>query len=290
MHVSYRPVVESELGDAADVFLTSLFDMARRNGLPAPTSYTRAGIEPVYAHILRTGIFRVAEAEGRIVSICNAIVRDGIWFLSMFWTLPDLQQKKVGGPLLQQVFDEGRRQGATCAFTWSSVDFAAMATYMRLGMLPGCQLFTFGGKLTAPPAAVPGYELEALESAAVSLLDARVRGATRQVDHAFWQARGATSHQVRCAGEVVGYFYAQGGVIGPAAWSEPRHGDAVLALAVREAGQQAAEVKLMTPGKNHVAIAAALALGLRLLGSAHLLLTDEFGLMDRYLPSGPALF
>src|SRR5690242_19304046 len=112
MEILFRPVKEHEIGVAVDVFLASLADLARRNGQPPPASLTRATVEPVFAHLLRTGIFHVAEAEGRLVSICGAPVRGGVWFLAVFFALPEFQRRKLGRPLLTQVWDDGQRRGA----------------------------------------------------------------------------------------------------------------------------------------------------------------------------------
>ena len=95
---------------------------------------------------------------------------------------------------------------------------------------------------------------------------------------------------MRTGGEVVGYFQADAGVIGPAAWTKPEHGRAVLGLSLHAAGQQAGELKLMSAGINHLAIRAALDAKLRLVSSAHLLRSRAFGALDQYLPSGPVLF
>jgi hypothetical protein len=258
--------------------------------LPEPKHYTRASVEPIYAHLFRTGIFRVAEADGRIVSICSAIVRDKLWFLSMFWALPEFQQNKIGGPLLTQVWEEGRRHGAEIDFTWSSIDFPALGVYMKRGMLPVCQIFTLAGAPTTAPSVPSGYALEPLEPAFASRLDALVRGTSREVDHTFWRAQAGRLCQVRAAREIVGYFRVEGGAIGPAAWTESVHAAPVLALAIAQAKRDAAEIRLVAPGVNHSALALALQIGLKLVGSAHLLSSRPFGALERYLPSGPAVF
>lgn len=289
MTVRYRALEEAEVGEAAELFITALRDMVGRNGLPPPAAYTRAYVEPRYAELRRTGIFRVAEADGKIVSICCALLRDEHWFLSMFWTLPEWQRRGVGGPLLREVWQAGRDQGALVDFTWSSIDFAAVCTYMKLGMLPGCPIFTFAGAPRLSAEVVPGYELEPLELPVLARLDVEVRGTARDADHAYF-LRSASAHQVRAGKEIVGYFFAQDGVIGPAAWTRPEHARAVIDGAVRVAARMTPEIKLMTLGLNHEAVRAALALGLRLVGTGHFLRSQPFGALERYLPSGPVFF
>ena len=79
----------------------------------------RAPVEKYYDHIRRTGIFRVAEVDGRLAAICHAVVRDALWFLSAFWTLPQLQGQKIGSPLLRQVWDQGTQAGAQKFLDWT---------------------------------------------------------------------------------------------------------------------------------------------------------------------------
>jgi GNAT superfamily N-acetyltransferase len=285
----HRAATDADIGEAASLFLTSVLDLARRYGLPEP-AFTAASIEPVYRHIHRTGIFDVAEVDGRIVAIAHAIVRDQQWFLSGFWALPGLQRKGIGGPLLRRIRAEGERRGATLAFTWSSVDPTAMASYMRLGMLPGYPILTFTG---APSALIPysgTCEAAPLTLDTAAGIDAEVRGTRREVDHAFWLAGEGACRAVLRGGRTVGYYHAGRGVIGPAAWLDPADGPDVLALALHEASRQAPGVRLAIPGKNHLAVTTALAAGLRLIQFTHLLCSAEPGKMDRYVPSGPSLF
>jgi GNAT superfamily N-acetyltransferase len=285
---THRPATDADISEAAGLFLTSVTDLSRRYGLAEPP-FTVASIEPVYRHILRTGIFDVAELDGRMVAICHAIVRGDQWFLSGFWALPGLQRKGVGGPLLRRVWAEGERRGAKLQFTWSSVDFTAMATYMKLGMLPGYQVLTFTGAPSLPePSAA--HDEAALDVSAAADIDAEVRGIRREVDHAHWLEGPGAGRLVLRGGRPAGYYHTSRGVIGPAAWLDASDAEGVLGLALREAQRKASEVRIAIPGKNHTAVRAALAAGLRLVAFSHLLCTAEPGRMDHYVPSGPSLF
>jgi GNAT superfamily N-acetyltransferase len=290
MSIEYRTVRADEVPAATDVFLSTLADLARRNGMPPPTSFTHAAIEPIYAHIRETGIFDVAESDGRIVAICNGIVRDEIGFLSMFWTLPEFQLRGIGRPLLDRVFDAARRRGARVFCTWSSIDYAAIGTYLKLGMLPGGPIFVFAGPVQRELEPALGVTLNALEPAQAAAIDRTVRGTAREPEHAFWQRRGVPGFQLERAGRVLGYFYSTDGVIGPAAWLARDDGPAVLSAALHVAGTQADVVKLMTIGTNEAAIRAATRAGLRVAGASHWLRSAPFGILDQYLTSGPALF
>lgn len=289
MDFIYRRAAEADIQESAGVFLSAVADMYARNGIKAPPPDARA-VEHNYRHVLRTGIFHVAEVAGRVGAICHAVVRGRLWFLSGFWALPELQRQKLGGPLLRLVRDEGARQGADTFFTWSSVDLTAMATYMKLGMLPGYQLLTFSGPVPEAGGA-DGFEVEPLSVAAAAGLDESVRGTRREVDHRFWLSGAETrGRQLLRDGRVVGYFYLTRGVVGPAAWAEGVGADELLRAACREAGDEAGEFRLMAPGVNHEAVRFALSNGLRLVAFSHLLTSGPFGRLERYLASGPMLF
>lgn len=288
--VQYRPVRETEIARAAEIFTTAVTDMYARHGIKASTP-ERAVIETGYRHIYETGIFYVAEVDGRIAAICNGVVRGPLWFLSGFWMLPQFQRQRIGGALLKRVRDEGERAGANIFFTWSSVDQTAMASYMKQGMLPGYQILTFAGALGERQEQRDGYDIEPLDISYAVGLDERVRAAGREVDHRFWLTQsGHQGRQVMREGRALGYYYLNQGVVGPAAWGDPEDAQILLEASCREASLQAEQVRLMIPGINHTAIRFALRKGLRLTGFSHLLSTAQFGRLEQYLASGPLLF
>jgi len=292
--VNYRPAGEEDVAGAVEVFVEAVGDLYARNGVTTAPPPDRRTIEQNYRHILRTGIFHVAEAEGRVAAICHAVVRGPVWFLSGFWALPSLQRQRIGGAMLRRVMEEGAAAGATVFFTWSSIDLTAMAAYMKAGMLPGYQILTFSGRLpeeTAGPEGAAEIESQPLTVSSAAALDERVRAARREVDHEFWLSEvGLRARQLVRGGKVVGYFYLNGAAVGPAAWDEELGAEALLAAACRELRGRSEEVRLMAPGVNHDAIRFALGRGLRLVAFSHLLTTSPFGRMERYLPSGPSLF
>jgi len=273
-----------------EVFLESMHDMRTRYGAP-PTTRSRDGLQLAYEHIRSTGVFRVAESGGRIVAIAGAAIRDHTWFLSAFWVRPGLQGRGIGMPLLRQTWEAGAEAGATVFFTWASPDPAALASYMKLGMLPGHGIFVFEGTPGRLPPIPETYGAVALEEGVASGLDLAVRGTRREVDHHFWAGPGGLlGRQVLRAEEVVGYYYLDRGSIGPAAWIDPDHAEAVLILAIGEAAATSSPVGLAAPGINHAAVRFAVASGLRLVIVNQFLTSAPFGDMGRYLPSGALLY
>ena len=292
--VSFRDAREDDIAPACDVFFASLRDMYARWNIDKPIA-PRASVESSWLHVLKTGVFKLAHIDGRAAAICHAVVRGRLWFLSGFWMLPEFQGRGVGGQLLREVWREGERRGAEIFFVWSSIDRTAMASYLRMGMLPGYQILTFAGRPDPPPAIPPHYGVEPLARETAARLDEEVRAARREIDHDFWLAHPALRHrQVVSRGRVVGYFYFTTGpesVIGPAAWDAGADATAVLALAAREAAADgAAAVTLRAPGPNHDAVRFALGAGMRFNGYSHFLTTAPFGRMERYVPSGPMLY
>ena len=260
------------------------------DGPPPPRSY----MESSWRHLLASGIFRIAERDGRAVAVCNAIVRDRLWFLSGFWTLPECQGRGVGKRLLREVWQEGERQGARVFFVWSSWDQRAVANYLRAGMLPGYQMLNFWGRAgdLRLPHQPDGYTTEPLTVEAAASIDEAVRATRREVDHRFWlDERGARGRLVTGRdGRPAGYYYLEGDAVAPAAWAEDADAEAVLALAFREAAERAGSVSLRVPGINHAAIRFALGAGARYVSYAHFFTTAPFGRLERYLASGPVLF
>lgn len=293
--VSFRDAREEDLAPACDVFFASLRDVYARYNIDKPIA-PRASVESAWLHVIKTGVFKLAQIDGRTAAVCHAVVRDRLWFLSGFWMLPEFQGRGVGGRLLREVWGEGGRRGADVFFVWSSIDRTAMASYLRMGMLPGHQILTFTGRAVPPPDAPPrGYGVEALARETAARLDAEVRATRREIDHDFWLANPLMRHrQVVRQGRAVGYFYFTGGaesVVGPVAWDAGADASAVLALAAREAASEGAEtVTLRVPGVNHDAIRFALGASLRFTGYSHFFTTAPFGRMERYVPSGPMLY
>jgi GNAT superfamily N-acetyltransferase len=288
--IQYRPVREAEMPEAVELFLATVADLQKRWNLNWPMP-PREYIEKSYEHVRRTGIFLVAEVDGKLGAICHAIVRDHLWFLSGFWTMPHLQGQKIGRPLLKLVWDEGARIGASIFFTWSSIDMQAMASYMKMGMLPGYQLFNFMGEARCPEGKRSGYETQPLDLPAALLIDEQIRETRREPDHHFWLSEiKSEGKQLVRDGRVVGYYYLNKGTIAPAAWLNETDAVALLESACREAAEQAGQIRMIIPGANHAAIRFALQANLKLAGYGHLLTTASFGQMEKYLASGPSLF
>jgi GNAT superfamily N-acetyltransferase len=87
-----------------------------------------------FAHLLATdpGGAWVAEHDGRVVGVALALVREGIWGLSLFGVAPEHQGRGIGRELLEAAFGHGA--GARGHLILSSESPAAMRRYARLGL------------------------------------------------------------------------------------------------------------------------------------------------------------
>lgn len=288
--IEYRPARPEDMPEMTDLFLEAVSNMFARNNISAAVP-PRPAVLLSYEHVRSTGIFHVAELEGRIVAIAGAVVRDQLWYLSAFWARPELQRKGIGMPLLRRVWEAGQQAGATVFFTWSSVDGAAMASYMKLGMYPGYPILLLEGVPQKLPRVASIYQVAALEKSQAMDLDREIRGTRRRADHELWLDRlGLQGRQVLRDREVLGYYYLNKGAIGPVAWRKPQDGEALLTLACQEATAMTPQIRLAVPGINHSALRFALDSGLRLTSFAHFLTTAPFGRIGQYLPSGPSLY
>ena len=86
------------------------------------------------AHLQRTdpGGAWVAEHEGEVVGVALALMREGVWGLSLFAVAPGHQGRGVGRRLLEASFDYGREARGHLVLSTESP--AAMRRYARLGL------------------------------------------------------------------------------------------------------------------------------------------------------------
>jgi len=121
--------------DAAHVTSMESFDAYSRSRgeepepMPDPST-----IPPRYVHLIRTdpGGCWVAEEDGRIMGCAIAILREGVWGLSLLTVHPDRQSTGLGRELLQAAWRYGA--GARGWIIMSSGDPRALRSYARLGL------------------------------------------------------------------------------------------------------------------------------------------------------------
>ncbi|MBX9668340.1 MAG: GNAT family N-acetyltransferase [Candidatus Obscuribacterales bacterium] len=308
MSISIRPATKEEVVASVDLFVETLYDLRRRFSLVGQpidkVEWTRG-----FHHILDTGIFYVAVVDQEIVGVCNGVVRDNLWFLTSFWVDPKCQGQGIGKKLIDKVWETATDSGADNFFVWSSIDMRAMHQYLRLGMLPGYQIFTYKISLTDLPTGIDdiraelhdrgilhqghrtGYRVEPLTISVAAAIDLNVRGAGREIDHEYLMIPPSTQAFALIHDEKpVGYFYLQAAAVGPAAWLSNEHGSAVLSMAIAMKRPHSDSLVFLVPGCNHLALKAVIAMNGRMVSTSHFFTANPFGKLECYLPSGPLLY
>lgn len=267
--------------DASSTWLTEKYRPDQVGSAPVTVS-NRDGL---YRHLLDTGAMFVA-LDPQPVGFSAAIVRDGVWFLSLLWVLPDKHGSGIGGALLRETLEWGR--GASAFSVVASPYPVAQLIYLRSSLYPlYAQLDLSGNPKEWAP--VEGVEpLQPSDASWVNELDREVRGVRRPEDHAFW-ASEATGLALRRDGSPIGYVYSwPDGKIGPGAARNP--GDAPLLLAAAGRSTRGGErLSVAVPSTNWSAIRELVRLGFAPTGSNTFMASRPLGDPSRYISSGGAL-
>ena len=135
MSVTYRPMREADLRPAFDLQLRAFVDLDRRRGSedvgPLP--------DPEIALVRFRRLFEadpggawVAERDGALAGVALALMREGLWGLSLLVVDPPAQGDGAGRELLARAWAYGA--GARGHVILSSSDPRAIRAYARLGL------------------------------------------------------------------------------------------------------------------------------------------------------------
>jgi GNAT superfamily N-acetyltransferase len=128
-----RPMLPEDVPALVEVQWATFDDLARRIGEARPelTDVVRSRGSMRIGHLQRTDPDSawVAEDEGEPVGCALALVRDGMWFLSLLVVKPGYQGKGVGRELL----DAALRTSTERSWILSTVEQAALRRYQRAG-------------------------------------------------------------------------------------------------------------------------------------------------------------
>jgi len=128
-----RPLLPEDVPAAHDVTFAALSDLQVRMGKPPMemTDGLRQRGPARIAHLQRTdpaGAW-AAEEDGEVVGLSLALVREGMWFLSLLMIRPGLQGKGIG----RQLLDAALSTATDRSWIMSTVDPAAVRRYQRAG-------------------------------------------------------------------------------------------------------------------------------------------------------------
>jgi GNAT superfamily N-acetyltransferase len=281
-----RPATEDDLPALARIFARTAGYLIERY---RPEQIGHFSLDPgerlpMYRHLLSTGAVYVAE-DPEPVGFSSAILRDGVWFLSQLWVMPERHASGIGSRLLDEALAWGR--GASAFTVIASPHPAAVTLYLRASMYPLWVQYELTGGDGAIPDAPEGIaSLVDSDRSWIDDLDREVRGAARPEDHAMFRSE-ATGVALRREGEPKGYVYVwPGGKVGPGGVRDPSDTPVLLRAARHLAS---GPITVAVPSTNWSALRELVGLGLAPLGSNTFLASRPVGDGSRYLSSGGAL-
>jgi GNAT superfamily N-acetyltransferase len=324
--VTVRPARPEDLATCAMVFRTAINHYTRPLG-QVDVPEDPGPVVRLWAHTRSTDpdrfvVATVADGEDdageRVVAFGSALVRDGLWYLSMLFVLPEFQGAGVGRRILARILP-----GDDVAYRATATDAAqpiSNALYAMHDIVPRMPMLNLTGLPVRPEAfgplpsgvsAIPFDEIDggpagdATDGAGgtddfgrrmlgneLDVLDRELLGVTHlPSDHAWLRTEGRHGWLYRGPdGSAVGYGYAaEAGRVGPVAVRDPALFGPVLGHLTSVVVPRGA-FALWIGGEADRALVSALQAGFRLEQFPVLLCWDRpFGDFSRYLPNSPGL-
>ena len=277
-----RPLTEHDVEAVADV---------AQAALPIPAEFDdgsrRDWIAGRTRHLLATdpdGSW-VAELEGAVVGVALALVRDGIWGLSLLAVAPDLHARGAGSKLLTASLQHA--EGARGALIASSEDPRAMRIYARAGFdLHPCVALAGIANREALPADLRCRPSDDVEQAAA--VSKQVRGGAYGLDDLAMLAGQPGHGLLLVEGRGFAIHRTEGSPAVLCATDDEAARDLFLGCVAAGPNGSSIHVDLITAGQDWV-IQAGLALGLPLSGEGPMFTRGELGPLRPWLPSGSFL-
>ncbi|HET6508542.1 MAG TPA: GNAT family N-acetyltransferase [Baekduia sp.] len=242
------------------------------------------------AHLLETdpdGAWVAEDEDGEVVGVALAIVREGVWGLSLLGVKPDLQSRGVGRQLLRESLRtlDGCRGGIVLA----STDARAMRSYFRAGfkLVPCVAAAGEVNRARIPSGlkARPGALEDERDRALIDAASRRARGATHAPDVETLRAAGSELLVHDGGGWAM---HRDGSPVVLAAHDDAVAADLLWSCFAGGAAGGAVHVDFIAHD-NDWAIAVALDMGLSLGTEGPVFVRGELGTMAPYLPSGAYL-
>jgi GNAT superfamily N-acetyltransferase len=279
-----RPMRDEDVLAVHEISVVTFRDLDERMGEHPGPPGTPAQAAVRLRRLLATdpGGAWVAEHDGEVVGCALAILREGIWGLSLLVVLPEHQSGGIGRELLARARAYG--DGARGWIVLSSRDARAVRSYLRLGLDLHPAAIAVGR-----PRDVPQPEgVRAMEPGDRKWVDAvgrTVRGAAHGGD----LDACAEAESTLVVVPERGYAVWRDGALRLLAALDPAAARELLRAHLRAAGRREATVEWLT-GHQQWAIRECLAAGMRIDPAGGAVCTGgELGTMSPYLPSGAYL-
>ena len=255
-------------------------------GSPLPEALVRRRGEGRIRHLLRTdpaGCWSAVDGDGELVGVGIALLRDGVWGLSLLVVRPDVQAQGVGRRLLEATL--AYADGARGQIILSSTDPKAMRRYARAGLelvpmvaaagiVDRSRIPAIDGVRTGTAADIPG----------TAAFSRHVRGAGHHVD-----LPELTSHDRSLLVHERGFAVHDHGTPKLLAALDDEAARALLWACLAASGPGATVlVDFIGPGQDW-AVQTVLEAGLALSPDGPVFVRGELGPLRPYLPSGPYL-
>jgi GNAT superfamily N-acetyltransferase len=280
-----RPLEDGDVLAAHELMLATFDDLARRLGEdPYPPPGDPEPWLVRYRRLLASdpGGCWVAEDGAGLAGVALALVREGVWGLSLLVVRPDAQSGGLGRELLARALDHG--DGARGAIVLASPDPRALRAYFRAGFALHASLSATGTpRGLEPPPDVRQWEPGDHELAA--RVDRALRGAAHGADLDALAQGGAELLVLPGRGYAAIRAHSVKLV---AALDEEAAATLLRAALARVPAGARAEVDWMT-GAQQWAIGVAVAAGLELRPAGAVCLRGDVGPLQPYLPSGAYL-
>ncbi len=236
-------------------------------------------------HLLRSdpgGAF-VAERDERIIGVALALLREGLWYLSLLTVLPDEQGAGAGGELFRRALAYGA--SSLSGMITSSEDPRARALYARAGFELRATVQAEGtlDRARLPPPHPGVRTLAASELDALAGVSRALRGAAHTIDLQFAQRTGSLVFGLEDRG--LATVLPARGVMMLAARDEPA-AQALLWHALEAVGETAEPHVRWITAQQSWAIALTRRAGLRLTPYGALAVRGRPGPLQPYLPWG----
>jgi GNAT superfamily N-acetyltransferase len=312
-----RPATPDELPACAEIWRISINDYTRRLGQPDVPTETGPLLR-LYAHLQSSDPERFVvamtpdvDADGgeRIVGFAAAVRREGLWFLSMLFVLPELQGAGVGRAILDTVLPPADAPASFRATATDSAQPISNALYASYGIVPRVPLLNLIGlpetddAFGTLPSGVTPVAFDDLAAGSgdgdghrrlattVDALDRELLGAAHPLDHRYLRTEGRHGWLYTGPdGAPLGYGYAsEAGRVGPVAVRDETLLAPVLGHLTTSVEPRGA-LAMWLPGTADRAIVPALRAGFRLDQFPILLCWDRpFADLARYMPISPGL-